>query len=717
MSDGQDTAEAGGRRFDPREAVRVVVRFGWIAVVLAVLGGVGGAVWTSRQPRIYSATATLEYEPNPPRPLGRGVEDVADPFGNFWASREFFDTQNRVIASRNVLDRVVQQLALHQDAGFHGHTGEAAENFEGSSIESTAALLASRLAVEPVPSTRLVNVVVKDGDPERAASIANAIAAAYIEKTLEDRMRSTVTALEWLDGQLTALRSDLEASENALYEFKREHDVLSLSLEENQNVIAHEILAFSEALTTARTRRIELAARAERLRRALSMDPLEAPLSGLTNVEAIAALRSALVAKLAERERLSVRYGDNHPDMVALNAEIRMQQEQLVREMRSVINGTEGEFEEARRVEGGLRAAVNEAHSDGLDLNLREIEYQRLNRERENKAEIYQLVLQRTTETDLTRMLQVTHAHVLDRALPPTAPISPVLMTNLGGGSAAGLVLGLAVIALLLRLDRRLKSVEDVEALGLKVVGILPRLPEMDLPELSSHHRPTSAAAECARTIRTNLTFMNAARPSRCFVITSASPREGKTTIACNIAIALAHSSKSVLLIDTDLRRPRAHKPFGIANKVGVTSVILGETTLAEAVAHTEVDGLHLLPSGPVPPNPSELLHTPAFQALRDAAMAAYEWVIFDSPPVGAVTDSAVIAPQVDGVMLVVRAQQTTRESVEAALRQMRAVDAVMIGCVVNDVDVNSRTYGYGYHQYYRSESYAYTADPADAAG
>ena len=123
------------------------------------------------------------------------------------------------------------------------------------------------------------------------------------------------------------------------------------------------------------------------------------------------------------------------------------------------------------------------------------------------------------------------------------------------------------------------------------------------------------------------------------------------------------------------------------------------------------------LTSGPVPPNPSELLHTPAFKALRDAATSAYEWVIFDSPPVGAVTDSAIIAPQVDGVMLVVRAQQTTKESVQAALRQMHAVDAVMIGCVVNDVDINSRTYGYGYNQYYRSESYAYTADPADVAG
>jgi succinoglycan biosynthesis transport protein ExoP len=183
--------------------------------------------------------------------------------------------------------------------------------------------------------------------------------AAYIEKTLEDRMRSTVTALEWLDGQLTALRSDLEASENALYDFKREHDVLSLSLEENQNVVARQILGFNDALTTARTRRIELSARADRLRRALSMDPLEAPLSGLTNVEAIIELRAALVEKLGERERLAVRYGDNHPDMVALNAEIRTQQEQLVREMRSVIHGTEGEFEEARRVEGGLRAAVD----------------------------------------------------------------------------------------------------------------------------------------------------------------------------------------------------------------------------------------------------------------------------------------------------------------------------------------------------------------------
>ena len=176
---GEDAFEGGGgRRFDPREFMRLVVRFGWIALVLAVLGGVGGAVWTSRQPRIYSAISTLEYEPNPPRPLGRGVEDVADPFGNFWASREFFDTQNRVISSRNVLDRVVRQLALHEDAGFHGHTGEAAERFEGSTIEATSALLGARLTVEPVPTTRLVNLVVQDSDPERAANIANAIGGA-----------------------------------------------------------------------------------------------------------------------------------------------------------------------------------------------------------------------------------------------------------------------------------------------------------------------------------------------------------------------------------------------------------------------------------------------------------------------------------------------------------------------------------------------------------
>ena len=387
-----------------------------------------------------------------------------------------------------------------------------------------------------------------------------------------------------------------------------------------------------------------------------------------------------------------------------------------MRQVRSSIRAAEAQLREARTIEAGISAQLRRAHQEGLDLNRREIEYEQLNRERENRAELYQLVLQRSTETDLTRMLHVTHVRVLDRALVPHRPISPVLMNYVLAGLGAGLALGFLLIALIAWTDRRVRSVEDLEALGVTVVGILPSLGDAELPELSGHLRPTSAAAECARTIRTNLTFMNAARPARVFVISSASPREGKTTIACNVAIALAQTNSSVLLVDTDLRRPRVHRPFGLDNEVGVTSVILGEADLAEAAQPTEVKGLSVLVSGPIPPNPSELLHTPAFAALREDAAKHYDWVIFDSPPVGAVTDAAIIAPQVDGAMIVVRAQQTSRESVAAAVRQLAAVDATLLGCVVNDVEVGRRAYGYGYQQYYRSDAYAYGAD-ADPAG
>lgn len=694
-----------------------------------------GVVWTIRTPKIYEATCTVEYDPNPSKPLGGQVEDVADPIGNFWATREFFETQNLVIASRDVAGRVTRRLGLHEDPTYLtqdddtlGVTGD---------LEATTIALQSRLTVEPIPETRLVRIHARDVRPERARLIADAVANAYVEKTIEDRLESTDRAKDWLENQLATLREELEEAELALHRFKKGHNVLSVSMEDRQNLVASDVQTTHSKLTDTRNRRIELQARLKRLKASLRRGSDAIDPAVIAEHQALSALLTELRSKKKEHDSLGVKYGEEHPTMKSLAEEIDVLEAQVAQERAAIVASAERDLEQAKAVEAGLRSAASEAHSAGLSLNLREIEYRRLNRDRDNKAKLYEIVLQRLTETDLTRMLKTTHVRVLDRALLPVEPVTPNIVKNVGASLLAGLLLGVAVAFFASRFDRTVRSVESVEGLGVPVLGVIPHLssseerpkPEAKLglkhanpaqvpEELIVLEEPMSPAAETFRMVRTNLAFMSQDDPIRSFVVTSALPLEGKTTVVSNLAITLAQFGRSVLLVDSDLRRPRIHRIFELRNELGLTSLVEGHATLSEAIHETKIDGLSVLTAGPIPPNPSELLHSAAFERLRDDLLNHFDWVLFDSPPLGAVTDAAILAPQLDGVLLVVRAGQTTMHSILGARKQLNSVSGRLLGAVLNDIDVRIGRYRYGAGGYgYRSaEGYAPVTEGADAA-
>ena len=414
-----------------------------------------------------------------------------------------------------------------------------------------------------------------------------------------------------------------------------------------------------------------------------------------------------------------------------------MLEAQLAAEKREIIASAEFDVQQANAVEQGLRAAANDAHSAGLNLNLREIEYRRLTHNRDSKTKLFEIVLQRLTETDLTRMLKTTHVRVLDRALLPVTPVSPNLVKNVGSSLLAGLLLGLAAAFIASRLDRTVRSVESLESLGIEVLGVIPNLgspgtkaktdsksgpkhisPAQSPGELIVVHEPMSPGAETFRMIRTNLTFMSPDNPLRSFVVTSALPFEGKTTIASNLAISLAQFGRSVLLVDSDLRRPRLHRVLEVDNDLGLTTLVGGRTTLSAVLHKTKIDGLSVLTSGPIPPNPSELLHSAAFGRVKEDLMKHFDYVLFDSPPMGAVTDAAILAPQLDGVLLVVRAGTGTLHAVSGARKQLNSVSARVLGAVLNDADLKIKDYRYGGGSYgYRSaDGYAPIEEGADAA-
>lgn len=714
---------------DVRSLVRTLFAFKWLILACVVVVGAGVAFWTLQQPRIYEAKTVIEFDPNPVRPLGDDVEDVADPMGGFWSAREFMATQNRVLASRSVAEGVVRRLGLHEDPSFFG---VPSAGFEPREVTPTATkILDEMLTVSPVKDTRLVEIRIRGRNPEQAAAIADAFAAVYIEKTVEDRMGSTVSALEWLGNQLDTLGRELEASELALHQFKQDHNVLSVSMEDRQNLVAGEIESFNTALTDVRKRRIEVAARVSRLQQAMGQDPLAASGTVFDERSALNALRESLRAKVAERERMSATRAANHPERRALEEEIEALREQLAQEVETIVRNAEADLREIRSVEGGLRQAVEEAQTAGLELNLREIEYQQLNRTRENKAKLYQVVLERTTETDLTRMFVAQHVRVVDQALVPRFPVAPNRTMNVLAGLLGGLILGVGFAFALRFLDRRLRGPEAVEELGVTVLGVVPNVTAAtSTPAGKSRRRragggaapatssdlvvfdqPMSTAAECIRTVRTNLTFMAVGETrSKVWVVTSSQPQEGKTTIASNLAASMAQSGKSVLLIDTDLRRPRVHSSFGLSRERGVSTFVAGEASFESAIQRSRVPGLDVMTSGPVPPNPAELLHSPAFARLVETARQRYDLVIFDSPPLGAVTDAAIIGPQVDGVVVVVKSSETTRDALRSSLRQLRDVSAKVLGVVVNGFDFQSDSY-YGKGYYYRRYGEYYAAE------
>jgi capsular exopolysaccharide synthesis family protein len=299
--------------------------------------------------------------------------------------------------------------------------------------------------------------------------------------------------------------------------------------------------------------------------------------------------------------------------------------------------------------------------------------------------------------------------------------------TALALGTFVGLLLGVGLALMLEQLDRVIRTVEDAESAGITVLGVLPHIDQAAAINTSSygrrkhrdragqlgnrdlivHNHPKSSVAECCRTIRTNITFMSADRPRKTIVVTSASPREGKTTVAISLAISLAQSGKRILIVDTDLRKPRIHRAFGKSLNRGVTSILVGEHSAQEAIQETEIPGLSVLGSGPIPPNPAELLHTEQFRGLLAELAKSFDHLIFDSPPLAAVTDAAIISPQVDGTILIIHTQRTTREALRSALRQLRDVSGHLTGGVLNEVDLSTHRYGYSSYYYYRSESYS----------
>lgn len=695
---------------DPAEILRSLRKRWPIALFAFVLLTASAVFATTRIPPQYQSRARLIMDPTTPRVLDEGaaLDEAAE---RYRRQSEFVNTQMKVIKSRPVLLDAVMQSQLREDDAFFSERGLLKER----SNEDLANILEDMTSVSHSKTNSLVDISVRAFAPDRAARLADAIGQAYIDYSLEQRLEGARQASRWLDQRVVELARDLETKEGQLQSFREQNLLVSLSLEDRQNMSSSRLSLLNERLMDTKSRLFEK----EAFQQAFgteSMDGLaQSSLASAEKVSVIGDLRSDLVKLRLERAQLATRYEEKHPEMQAIQRRMEEVVHALELEEGVLRQSMLREIDGLKETISSLESEMEKEKREALAINSVGLKYAQLSRDADNTREIYQSLLRRQSEVELSGLLEANFVRWFQRAEPKGVPVSPSMLKNSLLGAAAGILLALLIVLGTALLDNSIHGREDIEALGLAFLGVYPRIltpirrkesssldektPERDLFVLEN---PSSQAAECARSIRTNLIFMSTGRPLKKILISSPRPSEGKTTTTIALGVTMAQAGNRVLLVDTDLRRPSLHRSFSIPRSDGLTNLLLGDEP-DKAIKASSTPNMDILPCGRIPPNPSELLHTARFHEVIDRLAESYDRILFDSPPLCAVVDSTILSKIVDGTLIVALSDDTPKESLRQAISRLRDVDANILGVVLNDFESSREDYGYGYNYSYKA--------------
>jgi polysaccharide biosynthesis transport protein len=628
-----------------------------------------------------------------------------------------------IIASRAIVDRVIDKLNLTNDPEWISQpwwsrlnpvswfvpkkpTQEQVERTRTQVAES----IIKRLSVENDGRSYSIIISFESRDPAKAALVANGFADEYLVDQLEAKYEAAARATRWLEDRLKTIKQQVEVSEKAVEAFREKSKLIDI---EGTTLSARQMEDTNIQLTQARGETSQAEAR---LRSIQGMVQSKDGVSGAADV-----LASPLIQKLREQEaelrsregEMASRYGSLHPKMIKMRAESRELQSKIAEEVHKVVQGLSNQVEIARAKEKQMETELQKLEGRaGVEMK-DSVTLRQLQREADANRALYENFLSRFKQTSEQQSLQMADARIIARAEKPIDPAYPLKLVFALVGAIFGALLGLFLAYLIEYFDHGFRNAAQIEEMtGLPVIGLVPSLEGISARSVEDYvvDKPLSAYSEALRTVRTAIHFSNVDNPPKTVMVTSAMPKEGKTSFCLSMGRSLAKAGNKILLIDADLRRPRMADVIGLSKKNGgLAALLAGDKKLKDVLRPDPVvRGLDYIPAMGKTPNAQDLLGSQQMQKILHEVSAHYDLVIIDTPPILAVSDAAMAARAVDTTIFIVRWASTPRETSVEALKRLRAFGCKIAGVVVTQINVAEHAkYGEGYYHKGYEDYYA----------
>jgi polysaccharide biosynthesis transport protein len=681
---------AGAGEPQPKNLPLIFWRGRWIILLCAVLALGGGFYYLSKQTPIFAASSRILVESSATRIINVDLSNNA-------RSANYLATQCELIQSPQILTAVTELPELRSMKTFTG-------------VDNPMGVLRYGLSAMPGQKDDLITVTYESAYPEEAATIANAVIQSY-EAYYANRQKSTAAGvLRVLTAEKRKADEELVNKTKEMLEYKRANPTLSYAGEKG-NIVIDQLVKLSDAATTARLDAIEAKGLFEAAA-AMQTDParMEQWLRlqrGNGQGSPLQFEVDRLEIDLASLRTTKQFLPDSHTTK-NLEARIAILKERIAAEAKesfdAYLDVLNQKAAAAQARQAQMELSFAEQQRRAMELNTQGAQYALMESDARRLEKLCDVLDSRTKEVRISDQADIINITVLEHAKAGAIPVRPKRGLVLFEALLLGIALGCGLSYLRDLTDQRLSSVEEVQTrLGLNILGALPHMPGGETPSVRGQKvqlDPMSDVAESYRTIRTAIYFGAPEGKTKRILVTSPAPGDGKTTSASNLAIAMAQAGQRVLLMDCDFRKPMQHRIFGIEDGIGMTNVVAGQIPLGKAIKATSTKGLYVLPSGPTPQNPSEILNGHAFAQIVARLEEKFDHIVFDSPPVMPVTDARILGASCDLTVLVLRAQKSTRRLSEHAVNSMLSVGSRILGVIVNDVPRRKDGYGYGYYSY-----------------
>jgi succinoglycan biosynthesis transport protein ExoP len=747
----------------------------WLILGIIVIVTTVVALYMARQPDIYEAHARIQVDLEGVNPVVGSLKSNAFIFSAPTDDPTYFNTQMQILSSDGLLGRVVKTLDLEHNplfvnpqsvqsrstweslkrmVGLGNKDSEAEKNrvlerlaradslapatsrenvVEINHLAPYVSSLQRRLSVKQVNETRLIDVRLTHGDPQLAAKIINAIADAFVYSNLERKTETSDRAGDFLQKRVIELQTEIRGSEERLINYAKNHQILSLDA--SQNTVVDRLAGLNRQLLEAENER-KLAEAAYRA----SLAPGAADALAEDTAKQAVDAEAKLMDLRAKRAELLIEYTEKIPDVRQIDEQIAVL-ERAAKESRSraivvVTTNLATRYRQAQAREQSLRAAFNQQRSETLTQNEAAVNYRIIQQEIETNKGLLDGLLQRSKENDVILAGTPNNIHVVDYATVPLNPVGPRRLQLVFLALLLSLLFGIAVANYLEYLDDSIHSSDDVEQLlHLPALAVIPaiggaarhrlfstvtalqkRNGNSSHPELLLEAEARSPLAEAYRHLRTSILLSSAGGAPQTLLVTSSQPAEGKTTTAVNTALILQQTGASVLIIDADMRRPRLHSIFGLNNRLGLSTILaskMSESDMLDMIEQHKESGVYVLTCGTIPPNPAELIGSESMHRLVALLKSKFTHIVIDSPPVASFTDSVLISSLVDGVLLVVHGDHSSRIMVRRSRQVLQDVGAKIFGVVLNSVKL--RRNDYYYYKYYIDSNHYKTEEHASS--